>query len=99
MTRRNVTVEFARHGLPIMDKDIRRRMTLLLELARGDKILSLNITTRAYLTREQRFVFEGVAQISEGPAESDRLTEPVLFGQPGGPKTTRTGWWQKTVAK
>ncbi len=95
MIRATVKVEFSRAELPVTDADVRRRMTLLLELDRGDKILSLTIKTRAYMQREQRFVFEGVAQIAEESAdtESNRLkVQPI--GQPGGPKT---GWWQRSA--
>lgn len=65
--RRPVTVEFAKHELPVTDADIKLRMTLMLELARSEKILSLTISTRRYMTREQQFVFEGVAKSPRSP--------------------------------
>jgi len=91
--RETVVVEFAKHELPITDRDIKLRMMRLLELARSEKILSLTITTRSYMTREQRFLFEGIATIES--TESNVPEPTILCGQPGGPKTVRSGWWQK----
>jgi len=99
--RETVVVEFAKHELPITDADVRRRMTLLLELARSEKILSLAITTRSYMTKEQRFVFDGIAQIESADRPESNAPEirPVSCGQPGGPKTVRSGWWQRSAAQ
>jgi hypothetical protein len=102
MTRRKVTVEFAKSELPVSDDDVRRRMTLMLELDRADKILSLTIKTRERRLSDAALVFEGVAQIE--PTDSQQSNEPTSrpapCGQPGGPQSakSRAGWWQRSAA-
>ena len=56
---RTVTVSFKKREEPVADEDIRVRMAQALELARGERILSLSILTREFKPAAQLFVFEG----------------------------------------